>query len=428
MKKLLIQTQLSNYDSNGQFILEADSGWQMNMGRVRVMLKLIPDLFVDIMGPHYNQLATLPYDLNKDLFQEYRGRLKYLPHKITPNALATRFDFDFEGLSSLLRLDSSERYDAVYVNDPMHLRNFKALFELKGKYQPKFFVHSHFIDNPECPKFPTAASLWQGQCEAAIRADYNFWQCESSMNVFFDSFAKTYKEDVVKDVASRSMPWDDGYSSEEINTEINENKMRFTADEFKRIVGDKIVIFVPNRIGGQGRSSDYTNCGKFMFEVLPQLRRLRDDYIVIAGNPNQKFSNEELVQQCGANGYVSLVPDALTRDEFKFIVRNSDISVGLYDQDSYGGTVARECVDLGCLPLWLDNYEYSTIAKAADYGYLAKKDFSDIVDVVCQLMDVIKNDDGWWRTTVVKKLTEVVRDRCSYEKTTPVALKLMKLL
>jgi hypothetical protein len=43
-KRLLIQTQLSNYDTNGFFILACDSGWQMMLGRVREILKLVPDI------------------------------------------------------------------------------------------------------------------------------------------------------------------------------------------------------------------------------------------------------------------------------------------------------------------------------------------------------------------------------------------------
>lgn len=427
--RLLIQTQLSNYDSNGQFILEADSGWQMTMGRVRQILRLVKNLKIDVMGPLLDQLITSPFVLNNDLFEEYHDRLSYIPHKIIPNALATRFDFDFDGLSNVIKFyDASEPYDAVYINDPMHLRNFKALFELKAKYQPKFFVHSHFIDNPECPKFPKDASLWFGQCEAALRADFNFWQCESSMNVFFDSFSKYFSSDQLNLVKRKSAPWDDGYSSEEINSKINFDNIRFDQGKFKELIDNKIVIFVPNRIGGKGRSSDYTNCGKFMFEILPQLRELRDDFIVIAGNPNQKFSNQELYQMCGKYGYVSLVHNALTRDEFKFIVKNSDISIGLYDQDSYGGTVARECIELGCLPLWLDNYEYSTIANHANYNFIANPDFSNIVSVIDRLMFEIKTNNDSWRRNIIDKLKSVVQNRCSYEQTTPIALKLMNLL
>ena len=427
MKRLLIQTQLSNYDTNGKFILEADSGWQMTLGRVRQMLKLVPDLKIDIMGPQYNQLITSPQNLNQDLFNTYSDRLKYIPHYIMSNALATRFDFNFEGINEVLNL-KKYYYDYVYLNDPMHLRNFKALFEVKVKYQPKFFVHSHFIDNPECPKFPVSASLWLGQCEAAIRADYNFWQCESSMNVFMKSFSKTFNDNILSDVMIKSSPWDDGYSSEEINSNINQNNIRFNIDKFNNIIKDKLVIFVPNRIGGKDRSSDYTNCGKFMFNILPQLKATRNDFIVIAGNPNQKFSNEELTNFCGQNGYISLVSDALTRDEFKFIVKHSDVAIGLYDQDSYGGTVARECIDLGCMPLWLNNYEYSTIANDAEFNYLINPDFSDIIEKTNLLLNKIKNDNDFWKKNQINNLRNIVRKRCSYEKTTPIALKQIGLL
>jgi hypothetical protein len=444
MKRLLIQTQLSNYDTKGKFILECDSGWQMVMGRVREMLARNPDLKIDVMGPYWdldgqNQLITSPWELNEDLFNT--GRLRYVEHWVQPNALETRYDFDFEGIAHALNLEDHKkhvglRYDAIYINDPMHLRNFKALFMLKGGYRPRYYVHSHFVDVPECPKFPTEASLWLGQCEAALKADYNFWQCESAMLQFFDSMGKWFTQDVVDDVRAKSMPWDDGYSAAEITSPVDEENMRFTPKEFREKVGNKVVLFVPNRIGGKGRSSDYTNCGKFMFDILPELRKRRDDFVVVCGNPSQKIFNHELEEWCGKDGYVSLVKDAFNRDEFKFVARHSDIALALYDQDAYGGTAARECVELGCVPLWIDNYEYSSLAREANVSHvLAKADFSDLVDKACELIDM-ENEarashgrvwDGK-RGTVVSALRKVVQATCSYEATTPAAMGRMGLL
>lgn len=436
MKRLLVQTQLSNYDTNGKFILEADSGWQMVMGRVREMLKLNSELHIDVMGPWIDlngqrQVITSPYDLNLDLFAT--GRLNYIEHWIQPNALKTRFDFHWQEVASSLNLDWHRsnpllRYNAVYVNDPMHLKNFKALFSIEGGYQPKFFVHSHFIDNPECPKFPTETSLWLGQCEAAIRADHNFWQCRSSMDTFFSSMSKQFQPDVVDAVKEKSTPWDDGYSSTEINLPISMKKMRFTWNEWCEKTRGQKVIFVPNRIGGKGRSSDYTNCGRFMFELLPQLRKLRKDFVVICGNPNQKILNSELEEWCGENGYVSLVPDAFNRDEFKFVARHSHIALGLYDQDTYGGTVARECIELGCWPLWLDVNEYSSIAReAGNYPFMVAPDWSDFVTRLSTLIQSRQfghaGSDDW-----NARLLDVVKRRCSYEATTPEAMKIMGLL
>lgn len=436
VKRLLIQTQLSNYDNIGRFILEADSGWQMVMGRVRVMLELSPDLNVTVMCPRFDKVITHPWHVNPDLWDRYgdegENRLSLCEVSILPNALATRYDFNWTEIALELDLGMHAakrdlRYDAVYVNDPMHLRNLKAMFHLVGKYTPRFYVHSHFIDNPECPKFPTEASLWLGQCEAAIKADHNFWQCESSMNTFFESMSKTFNASVVDSVKGRSTPWDDGYSIDEITSPPNMLNVRFNTDIISRAraLGKK-VIFVPNRIGGRGRSSDYTNCGKFMFDVLPELRKRRDDFIVIAGNPNQKFSNDELRVECGPNGYVKLVLGALNREEYKYVAANSDIVVGLYDQDTYGGTAARECIELGGAPLWLNLNEYARLGWEAGWRYLVDPSMCDIVYVTERLLngEHRKPSDA----TTLSNLKHIVRKRCSYESTTESAMKLMSLL
>lgn len=448
--KLLIQTQLSNYDVQGHLILECDSGWQMCINRAREMLKLNPTLRIDIMGPKTEQLITHPYDINPDLWNKHGpegdNRLRYVEHRIIPNALVTRYDFDWNGIAAALDLSMHKtgrrsKYDAVYINDPMHLRNFKALFHIVAGYTPKFAVHSHFIDDPSCPKFPKEASLWLGQCEAAMRADVNFWQCESAMEVFFNEARDWFTPAVVHSVRKKSQPWDDGYSIEEITTPIDESKIRFDTAAFRELASKKSIVFVPNRIGGKGRSSDYTNCGKFMFDVLPELHRHRiarghgteTDFVVVAGNPSQKFSNQELIQECGRHGYVSLVPDAFNRDEFKFVASNSHVAMGLYDQDAYGGTVARECIELGCLPLWLDNYEYASIAQhAGGYPFMAKADFSDLVQKSDWLLDAVKQPPAIVSSLTssqwLHELKKVVRRRCSYEHTTPSAMKLMGIL
>jgi hypothetical protein len=421
---MLIQTQLSNYDTSGNFILECDSGWQMVMGRVRVMLEAVPDLEVVVMCPRPSQCLTLPEEVNADLIAKHGDRLQFLYHRILPNALATRYDFDFQVLGDAL----AERgnFDVVYVNDPMLLRNLQALFHLRLKHRPKFVVHSHFIDNPGCPKFPTDASLWMGQCEAARKADVNFWQCDSAMEIFFKEMAHEYTLTTVYDVRAKSWPWDDGYSSEEINVPVDMTKLRFDPNVVETQLQTKALVFVPNRIGGKGRSSDYTNCGHFMFDVLPQLRQLRKDFVVVAGNPSQKITNQELVDWCGPNGFINLVPGSLNRDEFKWVAKRADVAVGLYNQDSYGGTATRECIDLGCMPTWLDCYEYGRIARLAGFDqFLAKSDLSNVAEKMSELLDFRHIAPTATLIGKVGKLREVVRMRCSYEETTQRALKKM---
>lgn len=442
---LLCQLQLSNYTKEGVFVLEADSGYQMMLGRIREFFRHVSELNVDVLGPKRNQLRTQPEELNPELFAD--NRVRYVEIGIVPNALATRYDFNFEEISHALALDAHKtalvlRYDYVYINDPMHLRNFKAMFSLKAGYQPKFIVHSHFVDNPEAPKFPTDASLWLGQCEAAIRADYNFWQCESALSTFLTSMSNTFKHSVVNDVAEKSTPYDDGYSIAEITSPVNLSKVRIDMMRFDELTKNKTIIFVPNRVGGMGRSSDYTNCGKFMFELLPLLRKQRQDFVVIAGNPSQKFSNSELEMICGDNGYIKLTEDGFTRDEYKWVAAKSHIVVGLYKDDAYGSTASRECIELGCLPLWLCVNEYKLLAtQAGNYPYVVNFDFGNFVSVAENMLRMFAGIEVYnvGVTTMtpylraqehnnitsekLKALQAIVRSCCSYEHTTQNALK-----
>lgn len=437
MKRILIVTQLSNYNAKGRWILECDSGWQMVMGRVREMLKLNTDLHVTVTGPNDLDCMTSPYDVNVDLWEnhEYVDKLSYVELNLVANAIVTRYDFDWRHIAQRLNLAAQKlgevpKWDVVYLNDPMTLRGFKAMFHVVAGYQPKFVVHSHFIDEPSCPKFPLETSMWMGQVEAARKADLNFWQCESSMKTFFNEMIEDYHAHVVKEVAEKSFPWDDGYSIEEITREPDMSNVRFDVKAFKEAIKEKVVIFVPNRIGGRGRSSDYTNCGKFMFELLPELAKNCRNFVVIAGNPSQKFSNTELEQECGKHGYMNLVPDALNRDEFRYVARHSTIALGLYNQDTYGGTVARECIELGCLPLWLDNFEYANIAREASAdSLLCKADFSDLVNKLASQIAYLNSAAHQAPyAEMLLRLQRVVRARCSYEHTTRAAMEKMGLL
>jgi hypothetical protein len=439
MKRLLVQTQLSNINyKHNKFDLACDSGWQMVMGRVREMLRLNKDLDITVMCPimenegyEKSQVVEHPVDVCKVLWKQHGcdgdNRLHFFGHNVLPNALVTRFDFDWAGLAigldlGMMKIGRTPKYDAVYINDPMHLRNFKAMFHVIGGYQPKFFVHSHFIDVPEVPKFPQECSLWLGQCEAALRADYNFWQCESAMLQFFDSMGKWFTQDVVDDVRAKSLPWDDGYSNMEITDPVDEERMRFTPKQWEEKTKGKVVLFFPNRISPS--SGDYTNGMKFMFEVLPKLRDRRQDFVVVCGNPNQKFTNSELEVACGSNGYVKLTEDTFDRNEYKFVARHSDIALGLYNADPYGGTAARECIELGCMPLWLDNYEYSSLAREAGCDYvLARPDLSDLVDRLDANIADVRDGHRYHN-----KLLNIIRNRCSYEATTPAAMRRMGLL
>jgi len=415
MPRLLIQTQLSNYDISGKYILECDSGWNMMIGRIIEILKHNETLKIDILVPKDEQVLTKP----EEIVSQYANfnRVKFLKQRLTNNAVKNRYDFNYHELENLLS-DKAKEYTHVYINDPMLLRNFKSLFYLSFKCQPKFITHSHFIDNPENPKVPADVTYWYGQMETAIRSDYNFWQCESAMNVFFESMSNFYSSDIISVIKNKSEPWDDGYSSSEINTPIDYGKLRF------KLPKDKLIVFIPNRVGGLGKSFDYTNAGKFMFggQELNNLYNIRKDFIVVSGNPSQKISNDELTHLC--KPYVKLVPGTFTRNEYRYIASKAHINVGLYDNDSYGGTAWRECIDLGCLPLSVNIYEYKLFFDELSYPFKVNVDFGNMIETLNDMLNFSReysycDENGVTRYTKDFNIRKSVLEKCSYEKTTP---------
>lgn len=435
-KRLLIQVQLSNYDTNGKFILECDSNWQIWAWRAREMLMLNPELEIDLLLPRDNQLMTPPRDIAPEAFES--GRLHTLHDWVIPNAPATRYDFDMKTLQHLATRPGV-KYDAVFVNDPALLPNFKALFFLYGKYVPKFFLQIHFVDHPQWSgrqKFPAEVSLWDRQVEAIRKADINFWMCQPTADVVLKDMENDYTASVIRHVVEHSEIWDDGYSQYEASRGYDVSKLRFTEEEFRQKTEGKLVIFAPNRVGGRGRTSDYTHIGEFLFEKLPELRKLRQDFVVIAGNPSQKFSNQELQEECGPNGLITLVPNAPNRDEYHYIASHADVSVHLYDTEHHGGVASRECVEMGCLPLWTACNEYQHMADAGDYHVgMCRPDRSDLVAVLNRLLTFASpgRSQTGERTDpkskiVHDRLREAVRNRCAYERTTPAAMRLMGLL
>lgn len=426
-KRLLIQLQLSNYDTHGKFILECDSNWQIWSARSREMLRLNPELEIDLLLPQFPQLMTEPHNICPEIFES--GRLRILNHHVISNAPATRYDFDMSGLANLL---GGTKYDAVFVNDPALLPNFKALFYLYGlKPLPKFFLQIHFVDHPIWSgraKFPVEVSLWDRQVEAMRKADVNFWMCQPTADVVVEDMKRDYQQHVIDEMLAHSHIWDDGYSQTESSKLWDESKMRFTPAEFFAKTMGKTVILVPNRVGGRGRTSDYTHNGEFLFEKLPELRKRRQDFVVIAGNPSQKFSNQELQDECGPNGLITLVPDAFNRDEYRFVGNHADIGVSLYDTEHHGGVASRECVEMGALPLWTDCNEYHNMAEAGGYEVgLCRPDRSDLVERLDDLLSFIERFPGSVKAAH-RHLREAIRDRCAYERTTAPAMKLMGLL
>src|SRR5258708_3620053 len=120
-------------------------------------------------------------------------------------------------------------------------------------------------------------------------------------DVFHQALKTEFQPHVIDRLMKKSFVFKDGYSVSEIRQPIVSEKLRFSPSGLR----DKKIVWVPNRVGGLGKSFDYTNNGKFLFEIVPALWEKRQDFVVIAGNPNQKISNDEVARAYPA--YVKVV-------------------------------------------------------------------------------------------------------------------------
>ena len=426
--RVLMQMQLSNYDTQGRYILECDSNFQLTVGRTREWLKHDPTLHIDILVPNGYQTLTSPENLTEGI-PGFAERVTFIRQKLTNHAIKTRYDFDFEHVGHVLS-EFGDLYTHVYINDPLLYRHFKALFFMKFKSKPKFVVQNHFIDEPKCPKFPSDVSMWHGQVEAAIRADVNVFFGEQLKQDLLGSMKEHYNTKTIKSVEKKTLVWKGCYSSTEINTPVDLTDLRFDPNH-EIFDGQKMIVLVPNRVGGMGRSSDYTNAGKFLFEVANEVYKTRQDFVVVAGNPNQKFTNAELAAMC--KPLVNLVPDTFRRNEFRHIARKAHINVGLYNQDTHGGTAWRECIDLGCMPLSNDMHEYKHFFDKVKYPFRVKNDLSDVAEVFNDLLNHVKKT---WYVLPNEHITrsedfglrKAVVDECSYENSAEQCMKDIGLL
>lgn len=421
MINILWQLQLSNYTADGQFIFSADSNWQLFTQKAVQIAKLSDDITIDVIVPNkINCQIEDPEVILKELGIDHVVNVIHL--NISPNALVTRFDFDWNTIKTVLNDKRCKKYTHVYINDPMLLRHYKALFYI-NKCNPKFILQTHFLDSPVARIVSDEISYWHGTVEACMKSDIHLWHCNSMLKVFEEALHYDYNDSFIEKIMSKSGVWKDGYSTEEIKKGYKKENLRF---DIKKL-DNKCVVWIPNRIGGLGRSFDYTNNGKFMFDYLPKLWEQRQDFIVVAGNPNQKISNDELTQYCPA--YCKLIDGPLNRDEYRYLSERSDIVAALYTNDTNGGLACLEAIEHKSYLLAPDIYEYSVYYNQVDWpqNLRVNSDLSNINEVLSKYIDLYYTEENNTQEhqelrNKEKQLKEFIREYASYESTTPIMI------
>ncbi len=407
---ILWQLQLSCYDAAGRFTLSADSNWQIFATKVAQIVKLRPDVMIHAIMPLESQCNESAEELLTKMGVDLKN-IRFLRIPILANAPATRFDFPYSLIKNSIAYES---YTHVYINDPLLLPHYKALFHL-NKAKPKFILQTHFLDSQMARVVDSELSYWYRTVEACDKSDIFLWHCKSMQDVFKQALEMEFQPAVVDRLMAKSDVWKDGYSIAEIRQPVDMTKLRFDPKE----LDGQIVVWVPNRVGGLGKSFDYTNNGKFLFEAVPELWKKRQDFVVIAGNPNQKISNDEIAAVCPA--YKKLTPGALNRDEYRWLSQRANIVVGLYTNDTNGGLASLEAIEFNAIPLFPDIFEYKVYFDAIEWPPMLRiePDLSNIGEILSGLLNTMKMGLLERKRTQLQKF---VREYAAYENTTEVWL------
>jgi hypothetical protein len=243
---------------------------------------------------------------------------------------------------------------------------------------------------------------------------------QSQLKLFKQALKNDFKKHVVDSILNKTLVWKDGYSIDEIRKPINEQNIRFNTHD----LDDKTIIWLPNRVGGLGKSFDYTRNGKVLFELIPKLWEQRQDFVVLAGNGNQKISNEEIRDRCPAYYYFPF--GAVNRDEYRWISKRADIVGAFYNssQDQNGGLASLESVEFGSVPLFTNNIEYKVYFDKVNWpqDLRINPDLSDFVEVTSRLLDCYTSNKVQNKRRRIQKF---IRQYSAYEYTVPEMMKLL---
>ena len=396
---IFIWCQYSNYDKNGVYSLHNDSNWNVMSGRF--------DLLFDNMRELDNIYINAPINRREhtmELLQSYKhkDKIKIINYDSPNHAFKVRYHFDYMFWEKELK---DKNIDIVLCNDPMQVKNFKCLFKASYNVNIPIISYNHFIDNPSEPKVPKEIQYWYSQVSGAIAADLNLFTCRSTFDLLFKEMHTDFKDNVIHYVKSKSTVWDAGYSIADVegNFDINfQNKVK----ELKK---NKTLIFFPNRISV---FDDYTN-GKKFIELCNELESINKDFVVVFGNPSQKMSNDDIKTLCKPN--IKISDKALYREEYRALLKEVDICVGLYKNDKYGGCSWREGIHAGALPYALNVYEYKDHCKAVKYPYIGEPDFNDIISKLDKLIKYCQSTPRMSRD--IWNLKDRIINKCSYEHT-----------
>jgi hypothetical protein len=380
--KILFFPQISNRSyTTGKWYLLKDAHITMIKAEIRVLMT----------NPTFNQFGVLLPILSKVedvqsydevFYEEEFKNANIVIHKFNPskNAAFNRFHFDMNWL-----IEEDLNYD-IFMNDvPELTRNFKMFFNLTKK-NTKIISNVHYIDlYPENQINPNSESnyFWR-QVDGILCSEHTTFLTKKMRKDFLDYSAN---ERIGKRVSSDTL-------DKIKNTSSTLDYMVFSAKELETYKQEKYkekTIFFFSRC-----SDDKRTKWKEFIKAVRDLRKIRQDYLVLIANPTGIDKNI-ILKEIGEDQNFIEVPDHFSRIDYIKSLWSSYCSPLLYDINNNMSISFCEAMYCNVIPV--------------QFGV----DFSAISQLPLALSKALDGIDITKSNDLEQRRLQLIKDHCSDE-------------
>lgn len=325
----------------------ADSNINMMRGFVNSLYKIRPDWKVDVVVARLYEFCDVvsPADITNS------PNVTLIYNSVPIDAFYARQNFNVGFWKNVL---VNGNYDVVISNVTEHTRQLKTIIKKEG-LKTKVIAQCFWMDTPFIgePKVDYDITYTFRQVDGMLAADMCAFTCESTMNAFIENMnaftGPIYSDNLSElswQIQDKATLWDFGY---------DDTEFPFSLPNYPKSNTEVVNIGFLNRI----TTGDYTNFEPFIkaLEILQKNRNYRDKFRVFITDPGGRIGKEWA--EAIIPGYTQFKNN--TREDYKKLLSELDISVHLFLIERYGGCALRESIASGNIPVVADIHEQSKL-------------------------------------------------------------------
>ncbi len=278
MKNILFDLQLSVLTSlkDGNFIFETDSNVNVARFTIKGLLKKSKNLHFYLLVPEKTKIEAIKRKKIKTVKSFMKDiannkRVTFIEYPYYGNPFIDRMSFNSRNLKKELK---DIKIDLVYTNDPNKVLAYKTFFYQQQNEFVPVISRNHWVTGKLHRKVPKKIDFIIRQIEGTLNSDFSTFNSKTAIKMLIENSKEHFNDNVRKAIRKKSVPIDT----------VDLEKVDSFKNDFKF---DKFTILWGHRL------SYYTGWEE-VFNVLNKIYEKRKDFILVAPDPGNKFSQKEL--------------------------------------------------------------------------------------------------------------------------------------